>query len=333
MQHSTAKTTIDSLALDGGFTSIMPGGESSTRRQRIAMACQYCRHRKIKCCGSTPCANCTRARRTCDYSPVPEEVNRATREKKAAAKAAKSAFAHRPTPYFVDHQSVYGMPYLAGPGPIRGTHVPPRRAYTTPTMTMSPYSPLPPQAPAMSSPAHFESPWFNGPPVPVISVSPMVPVMPHSAEPLPVPEFEDHHHAYAQYTTAPVSPTESSASSTTQYPMPMTPVRKTILQTPPHTPSAAYFQAATPNMLSYTPQPFPFSPSPLAQSTFQSSPTLCPGLPVQQKLPPPQPQQPLVGLGIGLTAADEGISYIPMANDYLTASNVWTQPEASPYLS
>lgn len=45
MQHSTAKTTIDSLALDGGFTSIMPGGESSTRRQRIAMACQYCRHR------------------------------------------------------------------------------------------------------------------------------------------------------------------------------------------------------------------------------------------------------------------------------------------------
>lgn len=289
-------------------------------------------YRKIKCCGSAPCANCTRARRACDYSPVPEEVNRATREKKAAAKAAKVAYAASRSPYCVD-QSVYSMPYLAGPGPIRGTHVPPRRAFSTPgmggqgMMPCGPYSAAPHSAPGLSSPA-FDTPWFHAPPVPVISVSPMVPVMPTmgvpemTATPTLPSEYTDDGYGYASTyaATAPVSPTESSAS--TSYPMPVTPVRKPILATPPHTPSQACFQG-TPNLMTYTPQPFPFSPSSLAQSTFSSSPTLCPGLPVQQKQPHQQHQQPLVGLGIGLASEDQ----VYVSNEYLSVTPTWTNHE------
>lgn len=217
------------------------------------------------------------------------------------------------------------MPYLAGPGPIRGTHVPPRRSYSTP-IALSPYSPIPP-APAMTSPAQFEQPWFQAPPVPVISVSPMVPVMTTTPMTEATPTVDDGS-GYPAYATAPVSPTESSTS--TSYAMPMTPVRKPIVNTPPHTPSTAYFQQ-TPNLLTYTPQPFPFSPSPLAQSTFQTSPTLCPGLPVQHKQGGHpqhhhhQHQQPLVGLGIGITGAEEGVNYAAgVSNDYLSVSSAWT---------
>lgn len=223
---------------------------------------------------------------------------------------------------------MYGMSYL-GHGPIRGTHVPARRSYSTPIninmATMSPYSPVPHSAPPMSSPAQFEHGWFNAPPVPVINVSPMMPVVPAVEAPMSVPipsvptlppSVPDHsvedNSAYATYATAPVSPTESSAS--TSYAMPVTP---------------------TPNILTYTPQPFPFSPSPLAQSAFASSPTLCPGLPVPQQKQQHQqaPQQPLVGLGIGLPGpGDEGV-YVSnvQGNEYMNG-NVWVQPDASPYL-
>lgn len=263
-------------------------------------------------------------------------MNRATREKKAAAKAAKQAYSvHRTSPYYVD-QSIYSMPYMAGPGPIRGTHVPPRRSYSTPGMTLSPYSPMP-AAPSMASPAQFEAPWFTGLPVPVINVSPMPPSIAVHAHHVEVPPHEqgldEVSHYPASYSTTPVSPTESSTS--TSYAMPMTPVRKPMLHTPPHTPATAYFQ--TPNVLTYTPQQFPFSPSPLQQQqqqlqqqqqqnhqTFSASPTLCPGLPVYpgQK----QPQQPLVGLGIGIAGQDDPSLYTG-GNEYLSASNAWTQPE------
>lgn len=101
----------------------------------------------------------------------------------------------------------------------------------------------------------------------------------------------------------------------------MTPVRKPMLNTPPHTPATAYFQ--TPNLLTYTPQAYPFSPSPLVQPPYSTSPTLCPGLPVsgQQK----QSQQPLVGLGIGMGSEEQVYNGVP--NEYLSASNAWTQPE------
>ncbi|KIR41101.1 hypothetical protein I307_03196 [Cryptococcus deuterogattii 99/473] len=88
-----------------------------TRRQRISMACLYCRRRKIRCCGGSPCRNCQRSKRECDYAPVPEEDNRTTREKKAFAKASKIANQLLPpattsSPYHVSrptyHEGVYG---------------------------------------------------------------------------------------------------------------------------------------------------------------------------------------------------------------------------------
>lgn len=174
----------------------------------------------------------------------------------------------------------------------------------------------------MTSPAQFESPWFSGPPVPVINVSPMVPVMPVAQDHTPYMDQGEDPNVYTTYATAPVSPTESSAS--TSYPMPVTPVRKPMHNTPPHTPSTAYFQP-TPNLLTYTPQPFPFSPSPLAQSGFSTSPTLCPGLPVPPQKAPAS--QPLVGLGIGLSGNEENTYNANVSNEYLSASNAWTQPD------
>ncbi|ODO08567.1 hypothetical protein L198_00297 [Cryptococcus wingfieldii CBS 7118] len=97
---------------------------SGPRRQRISMACAYCRHRKIRCCGGDPCRNCQRSKRECGYAPVPEEVNRATREKKAFAKANKIASQFLPpatttSPYYAPHasydHSVYGSPLHSAP--------------------------------------------------------------------------------------------------------------------------------------------------------------------------------------------------------------------------
>lgn len=94
------------------------------RRQRIQMACQHCRHRKIRCCGGSPCNNCHRIRHECVYKAVPEEVNRATREKKLAARASKAVIGHMSTgslhtPYFADQQ-VFEAPYLTTASPLYG---------------------------------------------------------------------------------------------------------------------------------------------------------------------------------------------------------------------
>ncbi|WRT64535.1 uncharacterized protein IL334_001467 [Kwoniella shivajii] len=148
-----------------GYGSAYPmglpeGSHSPGRRQRISMACQYCRHRKIRCCGGSPCRNCTRAKRDCEYAPVPEEVNRATREKKAVAKANKGSSYTSPittsSPYFSD-QPVYNVPFMSGPGPIRPPHLGHRRSVSMPNNGVAPWV-TPPSAPALSSPPMFESP-------------------------------------------------------------------------------------------------------------------------------------------------------------------------------
>ncbi|WWC68189.1 uncharacterized protein I206_102112 [Kwoniella pini CBS 10737] len=154
-----------------GFGSAYPmhmaeGSHSPGRRQRISMACQYCRHRKIRCCGGSPCRNCTRAKRDCEYAPVPEEVNRATREKKAIAKATKAVHHVSPittsSPYFAD-QPVFNVPYVSGPGPVRPSHLGHRRTVSMPNGGIAPWV-TPPSAPALASPPMFESPhWmYNG---------------------------------------------------------------------------------------------------------------------------------------------------------------------------
>ncbi|WVQ75845.1 hypothetical protein IAR50_005478 [Cryptococcus sp. DSM 104548] len=110
-----------------------PSSPSGPRRQRISMACAYCRHRKIRCCGGDPCRNCQRSKRECGYAPVPEEVNRATREKKAFAKANKIASQFIPpvtttVPYYPHHQvsydNVYGSPLHSAPYHRRSSSLP-----------------------------------------------------------------------------------------------------------------------------------------------------------------------------------------------------------------
>ncbi|CAG8482323.1 3915_t:CDS:2 [Ambispora leptoticha] len=42
----------------------------SNRRQRVPVACSYCRRRKIRCDGQKRCANCERGNRKCEYVPI-----------------------------------------------------------------------------------------------------------------------------------------------------------------------------------------------------------------------------------------------------------------------
>lgn len=67
--------------------SASPYGSSPavSRRQRVAMACTYCRKRKIRCDGLETCTNCVRSRRLCHYEPVPPEVNKTRPPRNAAA--------------------------------------------------------------------------------------------------------------------------------------------------------------------------------------------------------------------------------------------------------
>ncbi|UOH84280.1 hypothetical protein LQV05_001074 [Cryptococcus neoformans] len=118
--------TFEETSSQGQYKARQSSTSSSegNRRQRISMACLYCRHRKIRCCGGSPCGNCQRSKRQCDYAPVPEEVNRITREKKAFAKASKIADellspATTLSPYYVSRPtyngSVYGPPVRPAP--------------------------------------------------------------------------------------------------------------------------------------------------------------------------------------------------------------------------
>ncbi|RGB43185.1 hypothetical protein C1646_681529 [Rhizophagus diaphanus] len=40
------------------------------KRQRVQMACSFCRQRKIKCDGRNPCANCKKYSNDCTYVKV-----------------------------------------------------------------------------------------------------------------------------------------------------------------------------------------------------------------------------------------------------------------------
>ncbi|KAK4683389.1 hypothetical protein P7C73_g6884, partial [Tremellales sp. Uapishka_1] len=149
------------MQMDAFGISAFPAGSSeppssphSSRRQRISMACQYCRHRKIRCCGSAPCRNCSRAHRTCDYTPVPEEVNKATREKKALAKSSRASNYSSPmsnySPFFLD-TPVFDVPMQFGQHVPR--HPGHRRSVSTPNFEHF----TPPPAPQLRSPPMFES--------------------------------------------------------------------------------------------------------------------------------------------------------------------------------
>ncbi|KAI9636103.1 uncharacterized protein MKK02DRAFT_44804 [Dioszegia hungarica] len=265
MQPTTA-TLLPSPMLDG-FESFSVNAESSSaRRQRISMACQYCRHRKIRCCGGAPCRNCTRSGRQCEYTPVPEEVNRATREKKALSKTVKPApspatpsiptFSYNAlpvpspmpaySPYFLDVPT-FDMPYIAtAPAPVMAT--PSRPAYQSHRRTSSAPSyesaswTHPPSAPLLNSPAQLESSawmyngWSAALPVPSLEVPAPAPA-PVSAPYTPsrafpsVLEQTPYHNAYL--AAPPVTPVHTQHYQMMSTPMPSVPTMSSLPLTPP----------------------------------------------------------------------------------------------------
>jgi hypothetical protein len=135
----------------------------------------------------------------------------------------------------------------------------------------------------------------------------------------------DEASAYATCTATPVSFTVWPASPSD--PMPVTPLDKTLLNTPPrnmlpHTSNQALFQA--PSGLNCAPLASPFAPSPLSWATYPKSPTLCAGQAVQHNHRQ-QLNQPLLGLGIGLAYAPACYSS-PLSNEYLPVFGHWAQP-------
>ena len=68
-QHSVAKPEVD-------------GSEMHLVRRRISKACNYCRQRKIKCDGSSPCTNCHSHQIDCVYTKTITKKKRAQPAKK-----------------------------------------------------------------------------------------------------------------------------------------------------------------------------------------------------------------------------------------------------------
>ena len=258
------------------------------------------RKRKIRCCGGLPCRNCTRSHRECDYSPVPEEVNRATRERKAIAKASKSSPSPAPSSYsqFFGETPVYNVPYVSGP-PARPSHLGHRRSVSVPNFDFAHW--VVPPAPAFQSPAMLESSqwmyngWSYAPAMPVQEQVQQTHNFPSVLEQPPTQEnYLPSHYAPATPTDSRSSSTDSDGQLNTSWSMPNVassylrpPMPLTPLSTKSHHRAVSHHSPITPANLYHNYQPV-FSPSPLTQSI---SPTLAPEMSMSHK--------DLVGLGIG----------------------------------
>lgn len=259
--------------------------------------------RKIRCCGGAPCRNCQRAQRECDYAPVPEEVNRATREKKAQSKARAPSSAspaaqpsvhvpHAPESFppaqetypvapMYQHVPFFTAEYPQTPIRVMPSH---RRSVSVPNFESMPW--VSPAAPVMHSPAMFENgQWmYTG----------------WSGEPAITPELPSVMQPYSNPTTPPTSSCGSSEVDSSwstpsynlsvpqlsvpqiKYESPATPVYYSPHPTPP-----TYNIPATISYPVYT-QPYTQVPQHVYTNT---SPTLAPPLQL--------PTKSLVGLGIG----------------------------------
>ncbi|CAG8849519.1 17143_t:CDS:1, partial [Racocetra persica] len=51
------------------------------KRQRVQMACSFCRHRKIRCDGRNPCANCKKYSTSCTYVKIEKTTRNKNRDK------------------------------------------------------------------------------------------------------------------------------------------------------------------------------------------------------------------------------------------------------------
>lgn len=78
--------------VNGATTSYIQPHSRALLRPRVGMACQHCRHRKVRCDGQKPsCGLCTRLKRPCEYVKVTEEENAVLREKKRVSKLRRTA--------------------------------------------------------------------------------------------------------------------------------------------------------------------------------------------------------------------------------------------------
>ncbi|KAL7416827.1 hypothetical protein BDY24DRAFT_438648 [Mrakia frigida] len=121
--------------------SSSPSFSASGNRNRINMACLYCRYRKIKCDGGSPCTTCARTKRCCQYQEVSDDVNRATKERKAYLKSLRI-------------QSLGRIASAPSPRRRRGVSV-------TSSSSSAPSSPAP-----QLSPSAFIDGWTPTPPSP-----------------------------------------------------------------------------------------------------------------------------------------------------------------------
>ena len=281
--------------------------------------------RKIRCCGGAPCRNCARSKRECDYAPVPEEVNRATREKKAIAKASKTDPSPAPSysPFFGE-TPVYDVPYASSP--VRPHLLSHRRSVSVPNFEASHRNP--PPTPTLHSPAMFESahwmysPWSSAPAITLPEEWTATRAYP-SAYPSVFEQVPSQEVYLAQ--CGPATPSDSRSSSTERDPHPpfgtswSAPNVSNYFRPPmPLTPlsTQTYDHKSSPLITPYRTlypspplflQPHRCSPSPLAHS---NSPTLAPEMSL--------PSKDLVGLGIG-TNEDvyHTASFLP--DEYITS--------------
>jgi hypothetical protein len=254
---------------------------------------------KIRCCGGSPCRNCQRSQRECDYTPVPEEINRATREKKAQAKAAKVTHFATPSnysPYFVD-TPVFDLPYVNGP--MRPSHMSHRRSVSVPSFDSVPWGHAP-AAPQLHSPALLESAhWmYAAPPAPLTPS-----VQPEPTRMFPsVLEQTPLHTAYLQgqidmatsYASSPSLPAEHPTAS---WP---TPSMQTYLRPPIQL--SATSSPVTPMSSTFF-SPFP-SPSVFQGPTAPVTPALAMNNNPSPTFAPEMATTKMVGLGIGMQDMD-----------------------------
>ena len=248
-----------------------------------------------------------RSNRECDYKPVPEEVNRATREKKATAKAGKTTpYPITPmttySPYFAE-TPVFEAPYFAQsqPLPLRPVH---RRSVSTPNFdifNLTAGTPLP--SPGLPD----ANQWMYG--APALS-SPLIP-SPMISPQRPFPSVLQHTPVHDAYLAAHSGMGTPEPSLSTSWSTP------NLHQSTRGTPMSAQFDDgwAYQASMGYTPSPMInthiATPSPLSHlvggmSSLNTSPTLAPEIQKDQ----------LVGLGIGMqnTVIEVGSGY--MAHGY-----------------
>lgn len=348
--QSTA--SLPSSPMLAGFESVSVNPEASSRRQRISMACQYCRHRKIRCCGAAPCRNCTRSGRQCEYAPVPEEVNRATREKKALSKTKPISSPATPTqptftlpapspiptfsPYLLDVPT-FDMPYTL---PVPPPHLPARpsnhrRTSSAPNFESASWT-VPP-APLLNSPAQLESSawmyngWSAALPVPDAPSYPSTRAFPSVLEATPVPTYLAH----APTISSPLVPQPYQMMST---PMPSISTMPSIeseyaygYSIPPYIPAPSYLlppptkalniQTNLPYVYPPTPTTYytPYTTPSLYSSTSSVASTYTPSPPASSPtLAPeaPKAKEELFGLGfamgLGGPAIEQDVFYTPV---------------------